>query len=356
MSVQTVKFALKMGKETVVFEPESKRHMIRLVKAFLTANGAQARAVEVIKGIDALAKKEGMVYPSQTKQAIADRARRKARSISALDCALFIKSLPGTENLEGYNLALASFMEENDEGNLATAKTIQVASEAGGEYPVMSADLDNFAEMRKSGGQYTKSISRSRSDRRKLLSESLEVELENGSKHLINPRTTRKEARRARKTRRVNRRFRSYLERLSRGLVEPRPRTLSKALTLSTLCTHYRRARRFANKAYRQVVAHVDELLSAVKRPKTVSRYWNRNLVGYTFSNSTLRCGRFEELLADLLRSYFKKRKDQVTPQINEGCKVVAHLVWSNPLEEWAGIARQKVQIDLGHIVAKACK
>lgn len=163
MSVQTVKFALKMGNKTVVFEPKSKRHMIRLVKKALTTHGARARAAAVIKGIDALVAKEGMVYPSQTKQAIAHRARRKARSISALDCALFIKALPGTESLEGYNLALASFMERNNEGTDATAKTIQVAE---GSYPVESGKLAAFAEMRKNGGRYTKMLKASRKARK----------------------------------------------------------------------------------------------------------------------------------------------------------------------------------------------
>ena len=167
MSVQQpdlVSFALKTSKKgTMVFEPKSRRHMIALVKRALKANGALDRAPAIIKGIDALVKTEGMMYPSQTKQAIADRARRKSRSISALDCALFIKALPGTESLEGYNLALASFMEANNEGTVATAKTIQVAE---GSYPVESGKLAAFVEMRNHGGEYAKMLKASRKARK----------------------------------------------------------------------------------------------------------------------------------------------------------------------------------------------
>lgn len=248
MSVQTVKFALKMGNKTVVFEPKSKRQMFRLVKKALTTHGAQARAVEVIKGIDALVKKEGMVYPSQTKQAIAKRARRKARSISALDCALFIKSLPGTENLEGYNLALASFMEENNEGTAATAKTIQVASEESGEYPVMSYDLADFAEMRKHGGRYTKAIAASRKARLKAAQKRKENAQD------------RRSARRVWREKRADRRFEAFLERRSRGLVEAKKYSLPKAVEL-TLAAELKGER----KANRKVRKMAEALLKRVQ-------------------------------------------------------------------------------------------
>jgi len=252
MSVQTVKFALKMGKKTVVFEPKSKRHMIRLVKAALTTNGAQARAVEVIKGINALVEKEGMVYPSQTKQAIADKARRKSRSIRALDCAMFIQTLPGTDNLEGYNLALASFMEENNEGNHATAKTIQVANGEGAEYPVMSADLADFAEMRKNGGRYTKAIAASRKARLKA------------AQKRKDDAADRREARRARNAERADRRFEAFLERRSRGLVEAKKYSLPKAIELA-LAVELKGERKANRKVRKMAEALLERIQEAIE-------------------------------------------------------------------------------------------
>jgi len=249
MSVQTVKFALKMGDKTVVFEPKSKRHMIRLVKAFLTTHGARARAVDVIKGINALVAKEGMVYPSQTKQAVADRASRKSRSIRALDCAMFVKSLPGTESLEGYNLALASFMEENNEGTDATAKTIQVASDRDGvDYPVMSADLAAFAEMRKNGGRYAKAIAASRKARLKAAQKRKDASED------------RRNARRAYRQKRADRRFEAFLERRDRGLVEAKKYSLPKAVEL-TLAAELKGER----KANRKVRKMAEALLKRVQ-------------------------------------------------------------------------------------------
>ena len=339
-----VKLGVKLPDGTTYWlSPQSRKALKAEVDTLAKKIKVDAKALR--KALFATIEKEGMDFPSDrnTQETV---KMKKAGRLKAMDVALFINSLQGD-----YNLALASFMEENDEGTQATAKTIQVTSAEGVEYPVMSADLADFAEMRKHGGRYTKAIERSRTDRRKLKTESLEVKMPDGSTHRVPPRKTRTEARRARKAQRVNRRFKSYLERLSRGLISPKPRSQSRALSLSTASTYYRRARRLAKKAYRQVMSQVNELLDNVQAPENLGRYWNKTKLGFDWVGFELRFDRFEELLADLLSSYFKKRKDGSTPRVHKGCKVQAHLAWSNRYQR--DLVGQKVQVDLGHIVAK---
>ena len=245
MSVQqplptVVEFALKAGDITAHFKPESRRQMISLVKGFLTKHGARARAVETVKAIDSFVSREKMVYL---------RELRKLRSQRALDCAIFVNSLPGTKSLEGYNLALASFMEENNEGTDATAKTIQVASDRdGADYPVMTADLADFAEMRKNGGRYTKAIAASRKARLKA-----------AQKRKKNAQD-RRSARRAWREIKADRRFEAFLERRSRGLVEAKKYSLPKAVEL-TLAAELKGER----KANRKVRKMAEALLKRVQ-------------------------------------------------------------------------------------------
>ena len=316
----------------------------------------------------AVIKEKGMEFPSDrnTQEAVKTKAERKQRRLEAMDVALFINSLQGVDTLDDYNLALASFMEENNEGTAATAKTIQVASEESGEYPVMSYDLADFAEMRKHGGRYTKAINQSRTDRRKLLSESLEVKLSDGSTHSVAPRGTR---RRARKAQRVNRRLKSYLERLSRGLISPKPRAQSRALSMSTMSTYYRRARRMASKAYKVVMAKVDDMLDHCEMPAKAVRS-TQYLVGFDWVGFKVSIDRFEDLLSSLLVRYFKERKEALKPLpdteasdrrkrrkripvIQEQCTIQAQLAWGKG--SWNRVT-QKLSINLGSLVAKACK
>lgn len=294
-------------------------------------------AKELRQKLFAAIKQEGMEFPSDrnTQEAVKMKAERKQRRLEAMDVALFINSLQGIDTLDDYNLALASFMEENDEGNLATAKTIQAASEEGGEYPVMSVDLANFAEMRKNGGRYTKAIIASRKQRLKLAKDRRDAK-----------------ARRARKAQRVNRRLKSYLERLSRGLIQAKPRTQSRALSMSTMSTYYRRARRMANKAYKVVMAKIDDALDHCKMPAKAVRS-NQYLVGFDWVGFKVSIDRFEDVLSSLLVRYFKERKEGVKVCIEEQCTIQAQLAWGKGY--WNRMT-QKLSINLGSLVAKACK
>ena len=356
MSVQVtngykpVKLGVKLPKGRVkILTPFSRNAMKAEADALAKRHNLNAK--ELREKLFAVIKEKGMEFPSDrnAQEAVKTKAKRKQRRLEAMDVALFITSLQGVDTLDDYNLALASFMEENNEGSLATAKTIQAASQEGAEYPVMSNDLADFAEMRENGGRYTKAINQSRTDRRKLLSESLEVKLSDGSTHSVAPRGTR---RRARKAQRVNRRLKSYLERLSRGLIQAKPRTQSRALSMSTMSTYYRRARRMASKAYKVVMAKIDDMLDHCALPAKAVRSTQR-LVGFDWVGFKVNIDRFEDLLSSLLVRYFKERKEGVKVCIQEQCTIQAQLAWGKGY--WNRVT-QKLSINLGSLVAKACK
>lgn len=249
MSVQqplptVVEFALKAGGITAKFRPESRRQMISLVKNFLAKHGARARAVEMIKAIDSFVSREKMVYL---------RELRKLRSQRALDCAMFINNLPGTDEkgLGFYNLVLADLKSHAKEGSKATRKVVRAATEALYEevQDVVDSDvIDAFKEMRKNGGRYTKAIAASRKARLKAA----QTRKQNAE--------DRRSARRAWREKKNDRRFEAFLERRSRGLVEAKKYSLPKAVEL-TLAAELKGER----KANRKVRKMAEALLKRVQ-------------------------------------------------------------------------------------------
>lgn len=359
MSVQSmndgcnpVKLGVKLPEGGVkILTPFSRKAMKAEADALAKRHNLNAK--ELREKLFAVIKEKGMEFPSDhnAQQTVKAKADRKRSSRQAMDVALHVCAIAGNKDVDmvTYNVILADLLEGVGQGTPATAAVMKSAPV---DFQLLSWDYQEFQEVIEHGGRYTKALVASRQQRLKLAKDRKDAK-----------------ARRARKAKRVNRRLKSYLERLSRGLIQAKPRTQSRALSMSTMCTYYRRARRMASKAYKVVMAKVDDMLDHCEMPAKAVRS-TQYLVGFDWVGFKVSIDRFEDLLSSLLVRYFKERKEALKPLpdteasdrrkrrkripvIQEQCTIQAQLAWGKGY--WNRVT-QKLSINLGSLVAKACK